>query len=1596
MAHNLERQLKELGSKLGSAPSSADAVVEILKDCVSCLSKLDQTPSNSMKVAMQPLMNAIAKPALLKHENEEVKLFVASCASELTRITAPEAPYDDGVLQDIFRLIVNALSGLSDIKAPSFQRRVQILETLATYRSCVLMLDLECDDLINEMIYTLFNVVRDEHHENVLTLIQKTIEVLLEESDGVMENFLLVLLSTLGCRKEESTMAARRLATNILSGCASKLEHGIKQFFMSLMSGNNSPQMSEINYHRILDDICCSAPHIFSGVISYLTAELLSEHLDIRLKAVNLVGGLFSLPGPIIHEALLPVLSEFLTRLTDRDMEVRVAVIDYVKDCLLENPFKVEAQPMISGLCDRLMDNDENVRKKVVSVICDVACHDLRYIPVETIKMIAERLQDESLLVKKYTMERLADIHRVSCKNQPNSGTNVGEYDWIIRKLLRCFYDRDFGSDTIEPILFLSLFPDSFSIKDKVKNWIRAFSGFDKFEVRAFVKILQQKQRLQKEMQTYLLIRELSQEGEESEIQEKVKSCFRVMSHCFRHPSKAEDDFWTLDKLKDCNLGKILKQLIDPMISSPQAIDMQDELQNILGQEHQLCEFLRILSIKCSYSMFCKDHVKELLLETRVQKSSGNNEGVLFCMSVLVILAQFCPLLFGIEEDLVHLLEGDNEIIKESTLHILVMAGETIREKLGFSLRSLESILECICIEGSRWQAKRAVHALEAITKENGLMAISALYERLVNMLEEKSHLPSILQSLGCIGEVARSVFETRESEVETFIKEKILKLRYISGKETISWDDRSELCSLKIFGIKALVKSYLKVKDAHFCCGIDGLIIILKSILLFGDISRETNLSLVDKAHLKLAAAKAVLCLSKHWENKVPVDVLYLALQTSEDSLPEVRKFLVKKVHQYIRDCILDPKYACAFLFDISSSPSDLELCNFYLYDIIKMCRERRGCNVFLQNYLSSPSLYPEYILPYMVHSLAHHPSFPSIDGKDVTTFEPMTRKLYLFLSMLVHEYTDRESDVGINKDMGSSVSLLSSIFQRIRFSEDAVDSSKSKNSHALCILGMQILKLLSPDQDNFQDASTPVALPSMLYNPDVMKGENIFLFGKERLWLQGVSDHFESFDLGDNIIVQSTNPDDEVMMDSEREGSDMLHEKLIKRLMAEETRGRQERYEPVQALLSNEQDFEIMKMDEEIEATDLGTTKKLDNYNVYTRRRRGGHELKKSKMLIGESTDAPMPKRRRTSIPRTEKPPLEVSSKGSKGPTSENENEKNIIPDSDKRAETVPTGSDSDKGQGNGKGPAPNETDKAPEHQVHSSQKRTSKRLSSSVKPGKRKTRKYGLAAKKGKKPYDDAPDCPTSSSQSESDGEKPKTVTRLRKQTTKSNGGLREELVGRKIKIWWPLDNRYYEGIVESFKSKHRKHEIRYNDGEVEVLKLDEEKWEFLTKDRKAKDFSLSKGSCLKKESLSSSKKRTPQKSLRQESNIITRSTSLRKGRGKLEISTDPTSEQEHDKSDVEKGENIDQSEELSHVGKASNDSQDGEKHSVTSDSHDADRSDSEDKSSGRKRKSNETNKECAENKSGKHGSKNSALDELPDNETLRMWRRRVKKG
>ena len=63
-------------------------------------------------------------------------------------------------MQEIFELIVSSFDSLSTLHGPCYSKAVLILENVARLRSCVMMLDLDCDPLVTKMFELFLKNVR--------------------------------------------------------------------------------------------------------------------------------------------------------------------------------------------------------------------------------------------------------------------------------------------------------------------------------------------------------------------------------------------------------------------------------------------------------------------------------------------------------------------------------------------------------------------------------------------------------------------------------------------------------------------------------------------------------------------------------------------------------------------------------------------------------------------------------------------------------------------------------------------------------------------------------------------------------------------------------------------------------------------------------------------------------------------------------------------------------------------------------------------------------------------------------------------------------------------------------------------------------------------------------------------------------------------------------------------------------------------------------------------------------------------------------------------------------------------------------------------
>ncbi|XP_076942912.1 uncharacterized protein LOC143612948 [Bidens hawaiensis] len=246
---DLEPQLKDVGKQLSHPLDSNDELLLVLDKLEKLLLKVDQSPKKSMLEALRPSINALIRDSLLKHSDKDVKVSVASCISEITRITAPDAPYTDGQMRDVFQLIVSSFEDLADRSSRSYSKRVSILETVSKVRSCVIMLDLECDELIVKMFEHFLNSVRDYHLDAIYSSMENIMVLVIEESEEISVDLLKPLLASVKKDRVGVLPIAHKLGKDVFLKSADKL----KPYLMPALTALGE---SLDKYHKVVAAVC--------------------------------------------------------------------------------------------------------------------------------------------------------------------------------------------------------------------------------------------------------------------------------------------------------------------------------------------------------------------------------------------------------------------------------------------------------------------------------------------------------------------------------------------------------------------------------------------------------------------------------------------------------------------------------------------------------------------------------------------------------------------------------------------------------------------------------------------------------------------------------------------------------------------------------------------------------------------------------------------------------------------------------------------------------------------------------------------------------------------------------------------------------------------------------------------------------------------------------------------------------------------------------------------------------------------------------------------------------------------------------------------
>ncbi|KAF3496666.1 hypothetical protein DY000_02054953 [Brassica cretica] len=216
----------------------------------SLLVAVDQDPILQVKIALKPSMQALVSADLLRNPDSEVRVYVVSCLAEIMRITAPEAPYNDDQMKEVFEVTVEAFGKLAEPELESYKKAEAVLDTFA---KLTLMW------FTNASGFSFVHRWSPDCPQPVLISMETIMVTVLDESEQVSIDLLKILLGTL--RKEilDVSPVASRLVEKVVISCACKLGPDIMEAFKST---GTSLDM----YSPVVSSICQSKASLPSKV----------------------------------------------------------------------------------------------------------------------------------------------------------------------------------------------------------------------------------------------------------------------------------------------------------------------------------------------------------------------------------------------------------------------------------------------------------------------------------------------------------------------------------------------------------------------------------------------------------------------------------------------------------------------------------------------------------------------------------------------------------------------------------------------------------------------------------------------------------------------------------------------------------------------------------------------------------------------------------------------------------------------------------------------------------------------------------------------------------------------------------------------------------------------------------------------------------------------------------------------------------------------------------------------------------------------------------------------------------------------------------
>jgi hypothetical protein len=770
----------------------------------------------------------------------------------------------------------------------------------------------------------------------------------------------------------------------VIASCENKFQpfverklHQIKAGFLLESELSNAARLEEAVF-----ELCTCAPRVLTQVLPAYTEDLTFEEPDRRIKAIKLLGAIFSVGT--FRTDFGQVFSEFKRRTGDKDADVRKTMISVIQHLVLkrpelaagflQEPYIVNGEEREAPMIRLVIDHEESVRKQAVLAGVDICLHHGEVVNLAFLEHIGGRVRDKKESVRRAAAEGLSQLwHKHCAPFDRNALTHAVEtkFDWIPSKIVG-LNNMDQASKNLAAHCV-----DICLSATAVKRGVEAvaldfFASLDDPATELFLMSLRARKFFREAFLKLCDARKSDGPGYDMEegAEEEIAAQIKKLSAAFLDASKAQESFEKLEKTQVSKVWEILEGMVRNPKGTMEVNKQQDDVVKRLGPRSPLLDFVKQLIAMLVDPHFGFDFVNHVMKGVSSKsKSKGEAARTQASLRLLPAIAEMNPALFKSQQNAFEKMlieEGDDKGMAEHFLATLAVTASSLPGL--YKNRKLTQHLEDNCTEGSSVVAKHSMRAMAALGQEH--------FDKLVNKctaeLSLGPKLPAVLRVLLEITKASPEDIASDSAEIQDFVTKKLLRNVWPAGGK------KPAAAEARALGMKLAAALLVNAGEHATTAMCDAVLGVLVGMINSGgEVGKESGVPRADKATLRLVAGSCILRVARAYPDLVTPQAFSALGSLFEDEESRVKQTMIKKVFKsrIKTQGALPLQYAgllCLVAHDSEHQTVELakKVLKSIVASVIKIKQQTGKAHV---------AIIPERMLAWLVYVLAVHPEYAS-----------------------------------------------------------------------------------------------------------------------------------------------------------------------------------------------------------------------------------------------------------------------------------------------------------------------------------------------------------------------------------------------------------------------------------------------------------------------------------------------------------------------------------------------------------------------------------------------------------------------------------------